>query len=89
MNAVDRFAHLQRMTSLDAAFLDLETPTTPMHIGSVAYLDPGPLRDRSGRVRLNELRRLVNDRLSLAPGRYELRCVDPTGQAASVQFVVR
>ncbi|MGO8877062.1 MAG: wax ester/triacylglycerol synthase family O-acyltransferase [Acidimicrobiales bacterium] len=67
MNAVDRFAHLQRMTSLDAAFLDLETPTTPMHIGSVAYLDPGPLRDRSGRVRLNELRRLVNDRLSLAP----------------------
>lgn len=67
MNAFDRFAHLQRMTSLDSAFLDLETPTTPMHIGSVAYLEPGPLRDRNGRVRLNELRRLVDDRLSLAP----------------------
>jgi diacylglycerol O-acyltransferase / wax synthase len=67
MNAIDRLAGLDRMSALDAAFLALESPATPMHIGSLTYLDPGPLRDADGRVRLDALRSLVDRRLALAP----------------------
>ena len=67
MNAVDRLAGIERLSSLDSGFLALETPTTPMHMGSVTYLEPDRLRDRHGRIRLGELRRLVDDRLSVAP----------------------
>lgn len=67
MNTIDRLARLERLSAVDTAFLDLESPTTPMHIGSVAYLEPGHLRDRRGRIRLEELRRIAGDRLWLAP----------------------
>ncbi len=67
MKALDRLAKLDRLTSLDAGFLALETPLTPMHVGSVSYLAQGPLRDQAGRVRIDELRRLVEERLELAP----------------------
>ena len=56
-----------RLHALDAGFLALESPSTPMHFASVAYLDGEPLRDPTGRVRLEDLRRLVEDRLALAP----------------------
>lgn len=67
MKAIDRLAGLERLRSLDAGFLVLESATTPMHIGSLAYLEGDPLRDRDGRIRLADLRRLVDERLALAP----------------------
>ncbi len=67
MKLVDNLVHLERTTSLDAGFLALEGPATPMHIGSLTYLEAGPLHDRQGRIRLGDLRRLVEERLSLAP----------------------
>lgn len=67
MRALDRLVGIERLHSLDAGFLLLESPTTPMHIGSLAYLEGAPLRDHHGRIRLDELRRLVDQRLALAP----------------------
>jgi diacylglycerol O-acyltransferase len=67
MKSLDRVLGIERLHSLDAGFLVLESPTTPMHIGSLAYLEGGPLRDQHGRIRLDELRRLVDQRLTLAP----------------------
>jgi diacylglycerol O-acyltransferase len=67
VNTIDRLAGLDRMSALDAAFLALESPDTPMHIGSLTYLEPGPLRDDAGRIRLEELRSLVARRLSVVP----------------------
>lgn len=67
MKALDRLAGLDRLGSLDTGFLVLESPTTPMHIGSLTYLEGGPLRDQDGHIRLSELRRLVDERLALAP----------------------
>lgn len=57
----------ERLHALDVGFLALESPTTPMHFASVAYLDGEPLRDATGRVRLDDLRRLVEERLAVAP----------------------
>jgi len=67
MNSLDALAKLDRLSSLDAGFLSLESPTTPMHIGSITYLDPAALRDENGRIRLDEIRALVNERLTLMP----------------------
>lgn len=65
MSTIDRLARLDRLGALDAAFLALEGADTPMHIGSLTYLEPGPLRDPAGRIRLEDLRALVGARLAL------------------------
>lgn len=51
-----------RMTTQDAAFYFLEASNTPMHIGSLAILQP----PRSG-LDYEDLLRLVEERLSLVP----------------------
>ncbi len=79
MGPVDTLCRLDRISALDAAFLALERDPTPMHIGSIAYLDPGPLRDRNGRIRLAELRTLVAERLALAPRFRQLPRAAPLG----------
>jgi diacylglycerol O-acyltransferase len=53
--------------ALDATFLHLESPRTPMHMGSVAIFEGGPLCDAHGRVRIEKLRADVEDRLDLVP----------------------
>ncbi len=42
------YTHYDRLTALDSAFLDLETPGVHMHVGSVGIFDPGPLADEEG-----------------------------------------
>ncbi|HUO49697.1 MAG TPA: wax ester/triacylglycerol synthase domain-containing protein, partial [Acidimicrobiales bacterium] len=61
----------RRLTGLDALFLHLESPRTPMHMGSVAVFEGGPLTDATGRIRIETLRADVEDRLDLVPN---LRC---------------
>ena len=36
-------SHFERLTALDAAFLEIEDENCPMHVGAVAIFDPGPL----------------------------------------------
>jgi WS/DGAT/MGAT family acyltransferase len=55
---------MQRLTGLDAAFLNLETPAAHMHVMAVAVLDP---RTAPGPVNAARVRRLVEDRLHLIP----------------------
>lgn len=66
-NVLDRRLGLERLHALDAGFLALESPSTPMHMGSITYFDGPPLRDAQGRIRLDDLRRLVAARLAPAP----------------------
>jgi WS/DGAT/MGAT family acyltransferase len=56
-----------RLSALDASFLHLESPETPMHVGSLAVFDGGSFFDASGRFRLAEVRALVASRLHLIP----------------------
>ena len=57
----------QRLSALDASFLAMETPTTPMHVGSLSIFEGTPLRDEHGRIRIDELRALTDERLHLVP----------------------
>jgi len=59
--------HARPLSGLDATFLHLETARTPMHMGSVAVFEGGPLRDAGGRIRIERLRADVEERLDLVP----------------------
>jgi WS/DGAT/MGAT family acyltransferase len=58
---------VDRLSSLDAAFLHIERTGLPIHIGSVATFEAGPLLDADGYLRLDELRAQVSSRLDSLP----------------------
>ncbi len=60
----------QKLTTLDASFLHLETPNTHMHIGGVAVFEPSP--HGSGRDLYDALVRAIEPRLDIMP-RYRQR----------------
>jgi WS/DGAT/MGAT family acyltransferase len=60
-------AHYERLTATDATFLRIETPHEPQHVGSLSVLEGAPLRDDSGRIRLDDLRAHVSRRLQRVP----------------------
>ena len=59
--------HYERLTATDAAFLRVETPHEPQHVGSLSVFEGAPLRDETGRVRFDELCRHVAHRLHRVP----------------------
>src|SRR5665213_1219106 len=58
---------MQPLEGLDAAFLSLETPTTPLHVGLVMVLDPpeGARSLFSPSTRHAQIRRVIAQRLHL------------------------
>lgn len=60
---------MQSLVGMDAAFLSLETPTTPMHVGVSLVLDPpeGTRSLFSPSTRYAQIRRVIQQRLHLIP----------------------
>ena len=58
---------MRSLVGMDAAFLSLETPTTPMHVGVVLLLDPaeGKRSLFSPSTRYAQIRRVIGQRLHL------------------------
>lgn len=57
----------ERLSALDALFLHLEGPNTPMQVGAVAIFEGGPFRDGQGRFKLEEVRAVIRSRLNFVP----------------------
>lgn len=55
------------LTPLDSLFVRLESPRTPMHMGSIGIFEGGPLTGPDGCVRIEELRRRTEERLARVP----------------------
>ncbi len=55
------------LSPLDASFLYMESPQTPMHMGSIGIFEGAPLHDASGCLRLLDVRAEVESRLHLVP----------------------
>jgi WS/DGAT/MGAT family acyltransferase len=70
---------VERLTRLDASFLYLEEPGTPMHVGGVLILEPPP----GG---LEALAALIEARLPLVP-RYRQRVAEVPGHVANPVWV--
>src|SRR3974390_740849 len=60
---------MRSLEGMDAAFLSLETPTTPMHVGVVLVMDPpeGTRSLFSPSTRYAQIRRVIEQRLHLVP----------------------
>jgi diacylglycerol O-acyltransferase / wax synthase len=60
---------MQALGGMDAAFLSLETPTTPLHVGVVMVLEPpeGTRSLFSPTTRYAQIRRVISQRLHLVP----------------------
>src|SRR5580698_5613709 len=58
---------MQPLEGMDAAFLSLETPTTPLHVGVVVVLEPpeGTRSLFSPTTRYAQIRRVIAQRLHL------------------------
>jgi WS/DGAT/MGAT family acyltransferase len=74
------YTHADRLTALDASFLDLETPDVHMHVGSVGVFEPGPLAREDGGLHFDRICELVEANLRRAPRfRQKLADVPLTG----------
>jgi diacylglycerol O-acyltransferase len=65
-------AYYDRLTALDASFLDWEDESCHMHVGAVLLLEPGPLTTPDGGVDAGRIRTCIESRLPLIP-RYRQR----------------
>lgn len=54
---------MQRLTGLDAGFLSMETPTSPMHVASLAVFDPSEVE---GGWSIDQVKQVYGQRLHLA-----------------------
>jgi WS/DGAT/MGAT family acyltransferase len=61
------YLHHDRLTALDASFLQLESPAVHMHVGSVGIFDPGPMADRDGGIDFDRTLEVVEGALNRAP----------------------
>ena len=55
------------LSALDASFLAAERPEVPLHIGGVARFEGAPLLDEAGRLRLDDIRAVVEAHLAAIP----------------------
>ena len=72
---------MERLSPLDVSFLYVETPTTPMHVGGVAVLDPP-----GAGFDYDRLVRLIGQRIALVP-RYRQRVRSVPGHLANPVWV--
>lgn len=73
-----------RLTAQDTAFLRIERPNQPQHVGSLSYLEGAPLRDDRGRLRIEELRAFIDSRLHLVPRLRQRLMFVPFGQGRPI-----
>lgn len=57
----------ERLSPTDASFLYIESDHEPQHVGSLAIIEGGPLRDESGRIRIDDLRETIARRIHRVP----------------------
>ena len=77
-------APIDLLTELDASFLYMESPHTPMHMGSIGIFEGSPLHDARGRLRLDAVRAHVQGRLHLVPKLRKLVRLPLLGEFAPV-----
>jgi diacylglycerol O-acyltransferase len=66
------YSHYERLTALDATFLEVEDQNAHMHVGAVALFDGAPLMAPDGTTDLDRVRRMVQVGLHRVP-RYQQR----------------
>jgi diacylglycerol O-acyltransferase / wax synthase len=66
------YSHYERLTALDATFLNVEDANAHMHVGAVTLFDAAPLARADGVIDIDRIRRLVEVGIQRVP-RYRQR----------------
>jgi WS/DGAT/MGAT family acyltransferase len=66
------FTYSERLSALDATFLQLESHNAHMHVGAIALFDAAPLRAKDGTIDTERIQRMVRVGLHRVP-RYQQR----------------
>jgi diacylglycerol O-acyltransferase / wax synthase len=66
------YSHAERLSALDASFLELEDPRVHRHVGAVVVFEAAPLRGEDGGLDVDRIRELVDASLHGMP-RYRQR----------------
>lgn len=66
------YAHYERLSALDTAFLDVEDDNAHMHVGAVSLFDAAPLLRADGTVDIDEIRGFIEASIHRIP-RYRQR----------------
>ncbi len=66
------YSHYERLTALDATFLEVEDHNAHMHVGAVSLFDAAPLSGADGFVDMDRIRRVIEVGLHRVP-RYQQR----------------
>ncbi len=61
------YSHYDRLTALDTSFLDLESDSVHMHVGSLGLFEADPLTDESGEIDFERMLELTEAGLVRAP----------------------
>jgi hypothetical protein len=61
------YAHYDRLSGVDATFLDVESPNAHMHIGSVCIFDAGPLTRSEGGIDFDRIVEFADAQLKKNP----------------------
>jgi WS/DGAT/MGAT family acyltransferase len=64
--------YYERLTALDASFLDIEDVSVHMHVAAVLLFQPGPLARHDGGLDMERIRAYIGSRLHMIP-RYRQR----------------
>ena len=64
------YTYYERLTALDAVFLDVEDRNTHMHVGAVSLFDAVPLLGADGLIDMERIRRVIQVGLHRVP-RYQ------------------
>jgi diacylglycerol O-acyltransferase / wax synthase len=66
------YSHYERLSALDAAFLEVEDANAHMHVGAVSLFDRAPLAKPDGTLDIDRIRRVVEVGIHRVP-RYQQR----------------
>ena len=61
------YAHYERLTALDAAFLEIEDAAVHMHVGAAGIFAGGPLMDERGTLDIERVEAIVDGRWTPTP----------------------
>jgi len=60
-------SHFERLSALDASFLEIEDESCHMHVAATLLFEPGPLGNSTGGVDASRIRDYIESRLHLIP----------------------
>jgi len=61
------YCHYDRLSALDATFLEIEKPDVHMHVGAVAIFDASPLTNDDGSLAMEQIRGAIEAALAESP----------------------